>query len=86
MTNYADTLDHNATMRRNPAQRAAITLRESGKGGVIAKHAVSGSEHEFGPEEGHLLAAHIGAHFGIKMPEVHGAPSEEPRKEPEEAA
>ena len=74
MAGYAETLDHNANMRRKPKNElAAIELKKADNGGVVANHRMTRFEgkepvHAFGPEEGHLLAAHIKEHLGIKMP------------------
>ena len=83
MKNYADTLDHNATMRRQPKSvLAAIELKKADNGGVVASHRMTrydGKEpvHAFGPEEGNLLTAHLEKHLGIKL----GAESTEPKGE-----
>lgn len=90
MTNYAETLDANAKMRKRPKpQLEAIHLSKAENGGVIARHRMSDyvgkePEHVFGADEGHKLAGHLEKHLGIKMSETHGAPSEEPKKEADE--
>lgn len=90
MANYAETLDHNAKMRRNPKpQLEAIHLSKAENGGVIARHRMSTfagkePEHVFGADEGHKLAAHIEKHMGIKMSETHGDQSQEPEPEVDE--
>lgn len=82
MGTYAETLDHNANMRNRPKnQLAAIELKKADNGGVVAQHRMTqfdGKEpvHAFGKEEGHMLAAHLEKHLGIKMPVA--APTEEP--------
>ena len=50
-----------------------IALRKSANGGVIAEHQHNvydglNKPHTFGAGEGHLLAAHLEKHLGIKMP------------------
>ncbi len=92
MANYAETLDSNAKMRKKPKpQLEAIHMSKAENGGVIARHRMSEymgkePEHVFGADEGHLLAAHIEKHLGIKMKmsETHGKESEEPKTEPDE--
>ena len=86
---YAQTLDSNAKMRRRPkAQLEAIHLSKATNGGVIARHRMSEysgkePEHVFGAEDGHLLAAHLEKHLGIKMKtaEPHAAEGEESESE-----
>ncbi len=91
MANYAEVLDHNAKVRKNPKpQLESIHLSKATNGGVIARHRMTMSdgkepEHVFGAEDGHKLAAHIEEHLGIKMSETHGAQSQEPEPEPDEA-
>lgn len=51
----------------------SIMLKKADNGGVIAEHRMStfsGKEpvHAFGENEGHMLAAHLTKHLGIKMP------------------
>lgn len=73
MGNYAETLDSNAKMRRQPKSvLAAIELKKADNGGVVANHRMTRYEgkepvHAFGPEEGHMLAAHLEKHLGIKL-------------------
>ena len=87
MAHYAETLDHNARMRKAPKpQLRSIELSKAENGGVIAEHRMteySGAEpkHVFGADEGHKLAEHLQEHLGIKMSEEHGAESEEPEME-----
>lgn len=88
--NYAEALEHKAEVRRQPKNvLQTIELKKADNGGVVANHRMTRYEgkepvHAFGADEGHLLAAHITKHLGIKMPEVHGKQSEEPKKEAEE--
>lgn len=94
--NYAEALEHKAELRREPkAKLATMELKKADNGGVVASHRMTrfeGSEpvHAFGSEEGHLLAAHIEKHMGIKMPghevmgKEKGAQSQEPEKEADE--
>jgi hypothetical protein len=97
MANYAEALDSNAKMRKNPKpQLESIHLSKATNGGVIARHRMTTfegkePEHAFGAEDGHELAAHIEKHLGIKMPaakvkesETHGAQSQEPEPEADE--
>lgn len=82
MADYAETLDHNANMRRkSKSVLASIELKKADNGGVVANHRMTPySEkepvHAFGADEGHKLAAHIEEHLGIKMPH-HSEPVEE---------
>jgi hypothetical protein len=97
MANYAETLDANAKMRKNPKpQLESIQLSRAENGGVIARHRMSRfegkePEHAFGADEGHKLAAHLTEHLGIKMSaakvkmsETHGEQSQEPEPEADE--
>jgi hypothetical protein len=50
-----------------------IELRKSANGGIIAEHNYNvydgmNKPHTFSGDEGHLLAAHIEKHLGLKMP------------------
>ena len=88
--NYAEALEHKAEMKREPkAKLAEISMKKADNGGVVVNHRMSrydGAEpvHAFGADEGHLLAAHIEKHLGIKMSETKGPQSEEPDKEADE--
>lgn len=92
MPNYAETLDQNAKMRKNPKpQLESIHLSKATNGGVIARHRMTTfdgkePEHVFGAEDGHKLAEHLEKHLGIKMKmsETHGAQSQEPAVEADE--
>ncbi len=83
MANYAEMLDHNATMRRKPKNVLEhIKLKKADNGGVVAEHSMTSFEgkqpvHAFGKDEGHLLAAHIEKHLGIAMPHAQNQESEE---------
>lgn len=72
--NYAEALEHKAAVQREPkAQLESIHLEKAANGGVVAKHRMTRYEgkepvHVFGADEGHLLAAHITKHLGLKMP------------------
>lgn len=88
--NYAEALEHKAEIRREPkAKLSEISIKKADNGGVVVNHRMTryeGNEpvHAFGAEDGHLLAAHIEKHLGIKMSETHGKSSEEPEKEADE--
>jgi hypothetical protein len=88
--NYAEALEHKAATKREPKSVLEhLQLKKADNGGVVVTHRMSrfdGAEpvHAFGADEGHLLAAHITKHMGIKMSEVHGEQSQEPEKEPDE--
>jgi hypothetical protein len=92
MADYAETLDQNAKMRKNPKpQLESIHLSKATNGGVIARHRMTifdgkEPEHVFGAEDGHKLAQHLEKHLGIKMTigETHGEQSQEPKTEPGE--
>lgn len=81
---YAEALDHNAKARREPKSvLESIQLKKADNGGVVASHRMTryeGAEpvHAFGADEGHLLAAHLTKHLGIKMS---GETSQEAEKE-----
>ena len=83
MANYAEMLEHNASMRRKPKNALhSINLKKADNGGVVAEHRMSNFEgnepvHAFGKDEGHLLAAHIEKHLGISMPHAQNKESEE---------
>jgi len=74
MANYAEALEHNAQMRKKSKNELReIVLKKATNGGAIAEHRMSqfdGKEpvHAFGKDEGHMLAAHLEKHLGIKMP------------------
>lgn len=82
MANYAEMLDHNASMRRKPKKELPeVNLRKADDGSIIAEHRM-GTEgrapvHTFGNDEGHLLRAHLEKHFGISMSHVQNKESEE---------
>jgi hypothetical protein len=78
--NYADTLEHNAKARREPKNvLRSLSIEKTANRGVVVHHLMSNFEgkdpvHVFGAADGHLLAAHLQKHLGIKMPSP-GAPA-----------
>jgi hypothetical protein len=88
--NFSEALEHKAQIKREPKSvLESIQLKKADNGGVVANHRMTrfdGKEpvHAFGAEDGHLLAAHIEKHLGIKMTETKGKQSEEPEVEANE--
>ena len=85
--NYAEALETKAASRREPKNVLEhIQIKKADNGGVVASHHMTrydGKEpvHAFGADEGHLLAAHLEKHLGIKMA---ASKSEEPEEKAEE--